>query len=154
MQPTDTFANAYEAAISDLEAWVATHRAVADIECERTPSYWHVRVTPIAANACPAELILHRSQRCDLSVGPETYEDQPIGDPARWRLVLDAIVAGDVIVRRWVTSATAAVAKIETVISLADGTEWRGERTLAALPDAATERRDQHVLPYQRRSAA
>jgi hypothetical protein len=154
MQPTDIFARAYEAAIRDLDAWVNAHRLVANIDCERTASYWHVRVTPIAENACPAELILHRSQRCDLSAGAETYENQPIGDPSRWRMVLDAIVAGDVIVRRWVTSATAAVAKVETVISLADGTEWRGERILVALPGSATERRDQHVLPYQRRKAA
>jgi hypothetical protein len=154
MQPTDTFARVYDAAIVDLEAWAAAHRSVARIHCERSPSYWHVEVRPLAANACAAELILHRSQRCDLIVGAETYENQEIGDPRRWRHVLDAIVAGDVIVRRWVTTATAAVAKIETVVSLADGTEWRGERTLVALPDAATERRDQHVLPYQRRVAA
>lgn len=153
MQPTDTFARAYDAAIRDLEAWVATHRDVAQIECARTASYWHVRIAPFAANACPAELILHRSQRCDLSAGNETYEDLPIGDPKRWRLVLDAVVAGDLIVRRWVTSATAAVAKIETVITLADGTEWRGERTLATLPDDMMERRDRHVLPYRRQAA-
>jgi hypothetical protein len=150
MQPLDAFTRAYDTAIADLDRWLDAHRDVARIDREQTASYWRAHITPHTAGACPVELILHRSQLCDLVAGDETYENLPIGDPARWRLVLDAIAQGRIVARHWHTQATGAPTRIETLITLADGTTWHGERGLIQAPDVAAIRQDRPMLPYRR----
>jgi hypothetical protein len=150
MQPLDSFARAYDAAVANLDRWVDAQKDVARVEREQTATFWRARLTPTAYNAAPVELILHRSQRCDLSIGHETYENRPTGDPARWQNVLDAISEGHATVLHWRTCATNTLAKIETVVTLADGSTFHGERTIlnARATDMDCETRT--VLPWRR----
>lgn len=144
----DVYQRAYDAATSDLEAWAATQRDVATVDVEHGADFWRLRVVPHAVNACPVELIVHRRQRADLTIGPETYEDRPIGDFAVYRKLLDAIAAGHVVVERWESAATGVIEKVETIVRLGDGGTWRDRRDVADVRDAL--KVSQHFVKYRR----
>jgi hypothetical protein len=93
---------------------------------------------------------MHRNQRCDLNIGDETYENLVTGDPARWQLILQAIAAAHVVTHRWTTTATNTLTRIETIVSLADGSVWHGERVLRSVPPALAEYETRTVLPWRR----
>jgi hypothetical protein len=156
MLPDDTYRTGYQATITKLEAWLATQAAVAEVEVARDTHSWRARVTPHAANACPFELALRVDQHYDLSVGLETYEDQPIDSLALFPDLLAAIVAGRVISRRLATAATGTVQAIETIVTPGDGVEWSGRRTFASRPvqvpaaDADMVATDRHYVAYAR----
>jgi hypothetical protein len=150
MQPLDVFTRAYESAVAGLDHWVDSQADVAQVEREQTSTFWRARLSPTTFNAAPVELIMHRNQRCDLSVGSETYENIVTGNPARWQLILEAIADGRALTHRWTTTATNTLTKIETVVTLADSTTWHGERTLLNTPAGSTKRETRTVLPWRR----
>jgi hypothetical protein len=144
----DVYQRAYDAATGDLEAWAATQLDVAIVDLEHGADFWRLRLAPHAVNACPVELILHRHQRADLTIGPETYEDRPIGDFAVYRKLLEAIAAGNVVIERWESAATGAVEKVETIVRLGGGGTWRDRRDLAPVRDAL--KVAQYFVKYRR----
>jgi hypothetical protein len=129
MLPNDTFRTSYQATIRTLELWLDTQQSVANVEVARADGSWRARVTPHAANACPFELALRLDQHYDLSVGSETYEDQPIDNLGLFPDLLGAIAEGRVISRRSASAATGSIHAIETIVSPNAGMEWSGRRT-------------------------
>ena len=154
MLPDDTYRTRYQATIRTLEQWLATQQDVADVEVARAHGSWRARVAPHAANACPFELALRTDQHYDLSVGSETYEDQPIDSLSLFPDLVEAIAAGRVISRRVASAATGSVQAIETIVTPGDGVEWSGRRTFngAAAVAAATDAvvHDRHYVAYSR----
>jgi hypothetical protein len=150
MQPLDSFERAYDTAVARLNTWVDAQKDVANVEREQTPTFWRARITPAAYNAMPIELIMHRSQRCDFSLGDETYENQPVGDPARWQRILEAVADGCATVFHWHSSATNTLTKVESLVALADGTTWHGQRIIHAARPENTERETRSALPWRR----
>jgi hypothetical protein len=152
MLPTDTYRASYQATIRTLEQWLGTQQDVADVEVARADGSWRARVIPHAANACPFELALRTDQHYDLSVGSETYEDQPINNLSLFPDLLAAIAAGRVISRRFASAATGTVQAIETIVSPGDGIEWSGRRTFSSTAPAESEVvvHDRHYVAYAR----
>jgi hypothetical protein len=152
MQSDDVFLTNFRATVSGLEAWAAGLAAVAAIETESDESCWRVACVPHAAQACPFELMLRRDQRFDLTVGPETYEDQPIASLDMFQPLLAAIVAGRVVTSVWSTAGTGLRTGLETRIMPLAGAPWSASHALNARPQIAGEiqRRDHHYVPYAR----
>jgi hypothetical protein len=150
MLPDDTYRASYQATIRTLELWLTGQQAVADVEVSRADGSWRARVTPHAANACPFELALRTDQHYDLSIGTETYEDQPIDSLSLFPDLLEGIAAGHVISRRLASAATGTVQVIETIVSPGDGIEWSGRRTLIRAPTADVVVFDRHYVAYSR----
>jgi hypothetical protein len=159
MQPDDVFQRAFDETTGRLDRWLAELAADAHIDQERLPDFWRASAVPFEAGASPFELILHRRQRADIGVGPETYENLVIGDTGDVRAIglfprlLEAIAAGRVATRTWTSHATAAPRRIETLVICEDGTAWQRGRDLemaAIIPQGACLRRDRWYLPYRR----
>ena len=97
MLSDDTYRTRLSAVIDDLERWAADAADIARIEAAGTPEAWRIAVAPLAANACPFELLLRRDQRYDLAIASESYEDQAIESLDVFRPFIDAIAAGRVV---------------------------------------------------------
>jgi hypothetical protein len=154
MLADDVFGPKLFETIAALDAWAKEITPVAQVERSETESNWRIRVAPTVPNACPCELVLRRDQRFDLAIGGETYEDLPIRDLAQYLPLLQAVAAGNVVTRRWISSATELEYKVETIVRLPDGTSWRAERANPLAPEtdeSNLECRDRHYLPYIRR---
>jgi hypothetical protein len=145
MLPDDTYRSS-----RTLEMWLATQQPLADIEVSRADGSWRARVTPHANNACPFELALRTDQYYDLSIGTETYEDQPIDSLSLFPDLLEAIAAGRVINRRLASAATGTVQAIETIISPSAGVEWSGRRTFTRAETVDVVVSDRHYVAYSR----
>ena len=150
MLSDDVYRTRFRAVVSEIEAWLETLRPVALVEVGRDEASWRASVDPHVPEACPFELMLRVDQRFDLTVGPETYEDQVIASLDIFVPLLKAIVAGRVVTRQHTTTATGTLTKIETIISLNDSAPWVGVRPLIARPPEAGVHRDQHYVPYAR----
>jgi hypothetical protein len=87
-------------------------------------------------------------------VADEVYEGRTVTSLDFFLPLVEAIVAGRVIQRRWVSSFTGAVRAVETIIDLGDGKELRdghGNEALATVGSLdSIERHDHHFLPYRR----
>jgi hypothetical protein len=116
-----------------LEGWAKKMGPFAQVE--RSETNWRIKLVPPVPNACPCELILRRDQRFDLAIGEETYEDFPVRDLDLFLPLLEAVVAGNVSTKRWVSSATGLEYQVETVVPLPDGTSWRADRRNPLAPD-------------------
>jgi hypothetical protein len=155
MLADDIYRPKLQQTIAALEEWAKQIAPVARVERSDSEANWRMRVVPTAANACPCELILWRDQRFDIAIGEESYEDLAVPDLAIFLPLLQAVAAGNVITRRWISSATGLEHKVETIVRLPDGTSWRAERTNPLAPqidEIALECQDRHYVPYFRRS--
>jgi hypothetical protein len=151
MLSDDTYRTRLAAAVRDLEAWAAETAGDARIERFATPQGWRMVVAPDAPNACPFELLIRRDQRYDLAIAAETYEDQAIESLDFFRPLVEAIAAGRVIVRRRHSAATSTLLSIETLITFADGSLWRGVReSELGHPESESIVCDHHFVPYRR----
>jgi hypothetical protein len=113
-----------------------------------------MRLIPPIRNACPCELVLRRDQKFDIRIGEEAYEGLPIASPSLFLPLLQAVVAGNVVTRHWVSSTTGLAYSVETLVNLPDGTSWRGERRNPSAPEPSElnlECENHHYLPYFRR---
>jgi hypothetical protein len=147
----DVYQLSFDTTTRDLEAWTATQRDIADIDIERSANFWRLRVSPHAVNACPVELILHRHQRADLMIGPETFENRAIGDFSIYRKLLEAIAAGRITIHRWESVVTGAATAVETIVRLdetANAPAWTDRREVTAAQQAI--KTVQHFVPYRR----
>ena len=151
MQSDDAYRNELHALIRELRAWIEGFAEIVEYEATEAADYWRLAVMPRAATACPIELILHRNQRYDMTIGRETYEDRPIESLGLFQPLLQAIVEGHVITRTWTTLATGAHHSVETIVDLG-GEIWRAEHVN---PDIATvagrdqcAARDRHYAAY------
>jgi hypothetical protein len=152
MLSDDAYKTKLRATIASLEAWFDDLRQVAAIETSGDEVSWGAVVNPHAAGSCAFELLLRTDQCFDLSVGRETYEDQPIENLATFQPLLAAIASGRVITRTWRTPATETTIRVETIIA-PEGNRWIGARNLLHLrttsPDSLL-KSDRHYAPYAR----
>ena len=153
MRANDAFRSELHAAIRDIGAWADGLTDVARVEISETAEHWRLRLSPHAASACPVEIVLSGDQTYDVMVSQETYEGRPLDSLAEIPRLLAAIAEGRVITRHWMTTATAARHSIATVIEMADGGVWSGERNDDIIGrisgrDACAVR-DRHYLPYR-----
>ena len=157
MDSDDTIRSRLQSTIASLRYWVPSIADAARVDETERSGLWQISVTPRVAGACPFELILKtdRSSRSfDCVIGGEVYEDRDLASPDEFLPLVEAIADGKVIQRRWLSSATGVLRKVETVVSLANGKIWRqGREVGAAAADTGTdavEQRDRHFLPYRR----
>ncbi|HWV80705.1 MAG TPA: hypothetical protein VNZ50_04705 [Hyphomicrobiaceae bacterium] len=151
MLPDDVFRAKRDRTIAALQQW---HRAIADcahVEEEAAASFWRLAVTPLAAGACPFEVILHQRQTCDVAIGPESYENRTSDELDRLPVMAEAIAAGRVLTRSKASAMTGLVLAVETAIRLAEDQVWKAERWIVTGTRPATfVREDRWYLPYRR----
>jgi hypothetical protein len=133
--PSDTFRHTLQETISALEEWAQQMGPAAQVERSTDETNWRLRLLPPVRNACACELILRRDQRFDITIGEESYQGLPIASPSLFLPLLQAVAAGDVVTRHWVSSTTGLEYSVETVVSLPDGSTWRGERRNPLAPE-------------------
>ncbi len=154
MLPDDVFRARLQTTITALKYWAPSIADAARIEETESGNYWKITVVPRLANACPFELILHFDQRYDLAIGEEAYEGLPIESFDLFLSFVEAVAAGNVVQRHWVSRLTGLERSVETIVTLAGGGIWheaRGDaRGLPSLEDDGTELRERRFLPYQR----
>lgn len=151
MLPEDTFRRAFEAATADLTRFAEAQREAAAVEHEMAPGFWRLAMRPLAVNACPVELLLHRGQTRDLAIASELYEATPVGDLALLRQMLEAIVAGRVVTRTWSSGLTGAAVACETIVTLAGGLVWSPvPAAIADVTGGTLTKRDRHYVGYRR----
>jgi hypothetical protein len=151
MLPDDVFRTKFDHTVSDLRQWSGALTDCARVEEEDAARYWRIAVRPLAAGACPLELILHHRQRCDLAIGEESYEDRAVDEFDLLLPIAEAIAAGRVLARHKTSANTGAALAIETHVRLADGQVWQADRRLRprSVP-GRTILEDRWFLPYRR----
>jgi hypothetical protein len=155
MLADDTFRPKLQETIAALEEWAKQVGPYAQVHRSEDGTNWRIKLVPPVRTACPCELILRRDQQFDVAIGPETYEDLPIGSLGLFLPLLQAVVAGNVVTRRWVSSTTGLEYSVETVVNLPDGTTWRGERRNPLAPEPFELNLECHAryyVPYFRRA--
>lgn len=151
MLSNEAYASELRAAILALSSFAADLRDVATVSEHEADGYWRLTLVPDANTACPLDLFLRADRHADLAIGPEIYEDRPIGDLARYLPLVTAIIAGHVVTRRHVAQATGAIVAVETLIKL-DGGIWRDHRVTdigVRLPSVPVSLHDRRYLPYR-----
>ena len=153
MLSDDVYITKFRATVADLEAWLKSLSAVAAIETHRDEATWRASVVPNVIQACPFELMLRLDQRFDLTVGPETYEDQAIANMEMFMPLLAAVANGRLVTSTWSTADTGMIAAIETKISPEGGIAWSSRRTIRTANSTdhdALIQRDHHYIAYAR----
>jgi hypothetical protein len=154
MLPDDVFRTRLQATITALQYWAPSIADAARLQEKQTGDYWKLAVTPAVASACPLEIVLHADQRYDLHVGGEAYVNRPI-QSFEWFLPLaEAVAAGKVVRRHWISRLTGLERSVETLVTLPGGGVWREARGevhwTPTLDDDGTELRERRFLPYRR----
>lgn len=149
MIPDDTFRAYLERTAAALKAWRGFVTDVATCSVTVEDRTIRVDLAPKTRQACPVELIVHPSQRYDIAVGSEVYEDQPMTGQEDFVPLLTAVTEGRVITRAELSALTERPISVETIITIQPGSEWRRLRRIADA-EAQTIYCDHHYLPYRR----
>jgi len=153
MQSHDTYRLKLQQLTASLEAWSGFVADVARVEAGAAGNGWRLALTPLAAGACPFEIVLDGSEPlCDVRVGSLTVED--------WRLpsldvvlpLVEAIVDGRIVVRKLSSAMTGLPVSTTTHVALGDGGSivLPPEAAVNGPPSGYVECRDVHFLPYRR----
>jgi hypothetical protein len=143
----------FEATIAALSYWapsIADVARIVEIECE---SSWTIAVTPQEATACPFELRLRHDGHYRLAIAGEVYDDLPIESLELFVPLVEAIAAGNVCRRLWVSRLTGLLRGVGTLIDLGEGRTWSADRELPDLPPTDPEdviATDHYFAPYRR----
>lgn len=136
-----------EATIEQIRYWVPTISDVAQTVEAREGESWLLSLEPHLATACPVAIALRQNGRFDIALAGETYEDRALDTLDQLVLLLERVVDGGVIQRKWISAATGASQGLETHVHLGPGLVLRN----GPAPDGDAECRDRHFLPYRRR---
>lgn len=154
MLPDDVFRSKLQTTMTALRYWAPAIADSARVDENETGSFWKMKVVPFTPNACPFELILHFDQHFDLAIGEEAYEALPIEGFDLFMPFVEAVAAGNVVQRRWVSRFTGLERSVETLVTLANGGIWRESRgagrTMPSLDDDGSELIEHRYLPYRR----
>ncbi len=150
----DRYRSRLQAVITSFEYWIPSISEVARIAEVNDDAYWRVDIEPLAAGACPFELVIRADGYHDMTIAGESYEDQPTDDLDLFVAFAQAIANGDVTHRIYTAAATRMPLAVETIVRLANGVDWSRRRELVtglddALPHVAIAR-DRRFLPYER----
>ncbi len=136
-----------QATITQLRYWMPTIADVAHIWESEGGGSWCFSLKPRARGACPVSLMLRETGLFDLTIAGETYEDCVLEQFDDVLPLIERIIEGQVVQRRWASRATGAACGVETIVSLGHGRFWRGG---PITPDGDAFARDHHFLPYRR----
>jgi hypothetical protein len=155
MLPDDVFRSRLQTTVTALQYWAPSIADAAHVEQDETGTFWKLSVTPGMPKACPFELILHYDQSYDLAIGEESYESLPIASFDMFLPFVEAVAAGSVVQRHWVSRLTGLERAVETLVMLPNGGIWQEGRDGAlpsrpSLDDDGTELRERRFLPYRR----
>ena len=154
MLSDDVFRIRLNETIEALRYWAPTVTDVASVHESDGDGFWKVSAVPFAARSCPFEFVLRTDQHHDLTIAREVFEDQPTDSLDLFVPLATAISEGRVVQRFWATVATGTLCAVETIVSLGDGSQWRGNRVVSrvAVPGSdGTTFVDRSFLPYHRR---
>lgn len=152
MLSDDVFRSRLLATIESLRYFVPSVADVAQHEEQSAQGFWKLSMTPLTPGACPVELILHETQRYDVMIASETYEDREIASLDIFVPLMEAITSGRLIERSWFSLQTGTQVARETLITLPKGALWTdGSKP----PDVEGRNQDfrfedRHFLPYRR----
>ncbi len=141
------------ATVESLRYWVPTIADVARTRENETETAWTLSIVPTVAGACPVSLTLRDDHHFDICIAGESYDGRGASSLDLMLPLLEAITAGRVLQRHWISRSTGACRDVESIVRLADGSEWRdghASNFAEAVPLDGTERRDRHFLPYRR----
>lgn len=152
MLSDDVFRSRLQATVESLRYFVPSIADVAHSEENSAVDFWKVSLAPHTSGACPVELILHGTQRYDVMIAGEAYEDREISTLELFVPLLEAITAGRVVERTWISLSTGATIARETIVTLAKGKLWQDGSGLSAISgeEENLRREDRHFLPYRR----
>ena len=152
MLSDDVFRSRLLATIESLRYFVPSVADVARSEENSGQGFWKVTMTPHTLGACPIELMLHGTQRYDMMIAGETYEDREISTLDLFIPLMEAISEGRVVERTWISLTTGAKVGRETIVTLGNGTRWQDGSGLHAVHGQEENLRweDRHFLPYRR----
>jgi hypothetical protein len=149
MLPDDTFRAYLERTTAALTAW---RGFVADVAtCTVAVEGRNVRLdlAPKTKFACPVELVLYATQRYDIAIADEIYEDLVLNGKEEFVPLLTAITEGQVLTRTEFSALTSRPVGVETIVTMPAGRVWQRSRQIAPV-EADTICRDHHYLPYRR----
>ncbi len=134
--------------------WSQTYRDHGTFEVEDSAGYWRFAGSPTLVSACAFEILLHPSHKIDFVIGSQNYEERDLEPLEHVLSLIDAIVQGRLITRAWVSSNTATLLKIETLIYWQNfETPWRDIEIVEPellRAGAAMYKTDRHYPPYKR----
>lgn len=140
--------------VASIRAWTGFVADVARVEVSEEGSAWRVALQPIAATACPIELVLDAgNSRCDLKIADEIYEDWPLPSLDVVLPLIQAVAEGRVVTRRTSSAATGLALSVSTLIKLANGEVLKpchGFAPADGESSGAIEARDTHYVPYRK----
>jgi hypothetical protein len=151
MLPDDAFRIRRDRTIAVLRQWGQSVGDCAKVAEVQENSHWWFVAIPRVARACRFELMIYNSQKHDLAIGAEVYEERPLEELDRLLSIAEAIAAGRASKRMKKSANTGALLAIETNVRLADGQVWRADRWLGgASVRGPTVHEDRWYLPYRR----
>ena len=154
MLSNDVYRAKLRLTMTSLQYWVPSISDMARCEVVETADYGKITLSSFVEGGCPVELMLRADQLYDIVIAGELYEDRPVKSLDLFQPLLEAIIDGRVIQRRWFAMATGIERGVETIVTMADGRVWRDshvdEAVAGAIPEAETECRDRRFLPYRR----
>lgn len=136
-----------QAIVAQLRYWLPTVADVAHVAESDADAGWGFSMVPRTAGACPLVVAVSDSGKVDLTIAGETYKRRTLETLDQLLPLIEQIVDGRVIQRRWTSGATGKLCGVETIVQLGHGRIWR-DGMIA--PEAGAESRDHHFLPYRR----
>lgn len=149
MLPDDTFRAYLDRTLASLTAWRGHVTDVAACEVAVEDRIGRVELRPKTSLACPVELVLYPSQRYDIAVAGEVYENLPLAGDIDFVELLTAVTEGRIVTREERSALTGRPLATETNIQLSGGRVWRQRRELTT-GESGSVARDRHYLPYRR----
>lgn len=150
----DVFRSQLQSTIASLRYWVPLIKDAARVEESEADGAWRLTVAPATEGACPIELMLHASQRYDIELAGECYEDRPIERLGLFVPLIEAVTNGRIVRRYWTSPMTGGLRTIETIVTMADGSMWRASRQIEPLASVMADEdlaaTNHHYLPYRR----
>lgn len=146
IEPKGFHPSAVQATIEQLRYWVPTIKDVARVFEGKDEAHFLLSIEPKVSGACPVAIAIRDNGRFDLAVAGETYEDRVLASLDQIVILLERITEGQVVQRRWASTATGAPLTVETLVKLGAEHVWRD----GIAGGDGCERRDRHFLPYRR----
>jgi hypothetical protein len=143
----------FDATVAALSYWAPSVADVAHVKEVETESCWTLRVTPSDPAACPFELRLRHDGHYRLVIAGEVCDPRSIDDFELFIPLAEAIAAGNVVRRHWVSRLTGLLRGVGTVVRLGQGRTWSAEREMPGLPPTDPEdviAQDHSFAPYRR----
>ena len=150
MYSDDVYRAKLRATVAELREMLAGLEGSAKVSLDLTDQGARIALSPLAEGACPVELMVRADQHFDIAVGALLYEDRPVERLELFKPLIDAIVNGAVVERRYRSALTGLETGRETLVTLTDGSRWTDGRVDWSGDTAERLAEDRIFLPYRR----